>query len=87
MAGVCDEDWGIMNTIHTARRLYKPDNYKLSLNQYAILTQRFIDGFFNNIDDPRIRRLFKDISQYNANLALLGLKDAHLRIPLDSRYN
>jgi hypothetical protein len=40
--GYSDEQF--LETVHLARRIYKPDEARLSLGQYAALTRNFVHG-------------------------------------------
>jgi 1-acyl-sn-glycerol-3-phosphate acyltransferase len=77
-----DSDWEIINTLHAVRRLYTPDGAKITLSQYALITQRLIDGYFLYAGEERVKQLWRDVAAYEEKLNYMGLKDAHLRYEL-----
>jgi Ca2+-binding EF-hand superfamily protein len=76
---VPDADWEIINTLHMVRRLYKPDDAKLTLSQYALITQRLIDGYFMWAGEEKVKAVWNDVVKYEKKLKQLNIKDAHLR--------
>lgn len=76
-------DWGTLRFIQTVRRLYKPASAILSPGQYIELSRRFVDGYLAYMDDPEMRSMRQDVENYQARLDLLGLKDHHLRQPVN----
>ena len=76
-------DWRTVRVVQAARRLYKPATANLSPAQYVQLTQRFVNQYVEDRDEPEVRELAAEIEDYQANLDLLGLKDYQLRQPID----
>lgn len=72
-------NWHIMRMLHTARRLYKPDDVRLDLEGYTELTRRFSEGYERNQDDPQIQAIMKQLEDYQNHLDYLGLRDHDLR--------
>ncbi|MDX1498438.1 MAG: lysophospholipid acyltransferase family protein [Woeseiaceae bacterium] len=72
-------DWRTLRIIQAARRLYKPDGAVLTPAQYVELNRRFVEGYLEDIDDPALQALSRDIEDYQARLDMLGLRDHHLR--------
>jgi len=75
-------DWGTLRFIQTVRRLYKPSSAVLTPGQYVELSRRFVDGYLETMDDSDMRRMRRDVENYQARLDMLGLKDYQLRQPL-----
>jgi len=72
-------DWGTLRFIQAVRRLYKPSSAVLTPGQYVELNRRFVDGYLEAMDDPDMRRMRRDVENYQARLDMLGLKDYQLR--------
>jgi len=75
-------DWGTLRFIQAVRRLYKPSSAILTPVQYVELSRRFVDGYLEAMDDPDMRRMRRDVENYQSRLDMLGLKDYQLRQPL-----
>lgn len=72
-------DWDVMRLMHIARRLYRPDKVKLSLQEYTELTRRFAEGFARAAEEPQVQAIRTELESYQARLDSLGLRDHDLR--------
>ncbi|CAG8793252.1 37103_t:CDS:2, partial [Racocetra persica] len=68
-------DYETLMTIQAARRLYKPEHHKLELPEVMELNRRFVSGYMNFKDDPRVQKMNKEVMAYNQLLKYYGLKD------------
>lgn len=64
-----------LQVIQAARRLYKPTNKKLPLPAVVEMNRRLVTGYTHYKDDPRIVRLRANVTAYNRQLRLLGIRD------------
>lgn len=72
-------DWEVMRLMHIARRLYRPDKVRLSLQEYAELTRRFAQGFAESGDEPMVQAMKVELEAYQDRLDSLGIRDHDLR--------
>ena len=84
---VTSPDYDTLMVIQAVRRLYKPKGKKLPLPMIIELNRRLAQGYRQYKDDPRIINLKKDITDYNKQLWLLGIRDhqveyAKLSVPV-----
>jgi hypothetical protein len=75
-------DWETLRVAHAARRLYKPDDARLSLDEWVELSRRFIERYLAAADEPGMVALRADLERYQARLDVLGLRDHQLRRPI-----
>ncbi|MCC7177305.1 MAG: 1-acyl-sn-glycerol-3-phosphate acyltransferase [Acidobacteria bacterium] len=75
-------DWETLRVAHAARRLYKPDEVRLSPDQWVELSRRFIERYLAAADEPEMMALRADLERYQARLDALGLRDHQLRRPI-----
>jgi len=75
-------DWETLRVAHAARRLYKPDDVRLSPDQWVELSRRFVERYLVAAGDPEMRALRADLERYQARLDALGLRDHQLRKPI-----
>lgn len=75
-------DWRTLRFVQAARRLYKPDKVTLTPKQYVELNRRFVEAYLRARQDPVMRRFRDDVEEYEAHLAILGLRDHQLRKPI-----
>ncbi|KAG2178954.1 hypothetical protein INT43_001801 [Umbelopsis isabellina] len=68
-------DYDALLVIQAARRLYRPANRKLRLEQVVELNRRFLIGWTQFKDDPRVIELARKIRAYNQTLKYFGLRD------------
>ncbi|CAG8608470.1 10537_t:CDS:10 [Cetraspora pellucida] len=68
-------DYETLMVIQAARRLYKPEHHKLELPEVMELNRRFVGGYMNFKDDPRVQKMNKEVMAYNQLLKYYGLKD------------
>ena len=72
---VTSPDYDTLMVIQAVRRLYKPKGKKLPLPMIIELNRRLAQGYQHHKDDPRIIKLKKEITDYNKQLWLLGIRD------------
>lgn len=70
----CD-DYDTLMAIQAARRLYRPSSKELPLSVVVDMTRRFMQGYNQYKDDPRIIHLKRNVSEYNRKLFGMGLRD------------
>ncbi|KAI6028371.1 glycerol-3-phosphate O-acyltransferase [Pisolithus orientalis] len=68
-------DYDTLMLIQAARRLYKTPGQHPTLGQVVELNRRFLEGYTNFKDEPRIQKLKTDVLKYNRLLRDLGLRD------------
>lgn len=68
-------DYDALLVIQAARRLYKPAHRKLRLEQVVELNRRFLIGWTQFKDDPRVIELARKIRAYNQTLKYFGIRD------------
>lgn len=61
--------------------MYKPPGQSLSLGQVVELNRRFIAGYLQYKDDPKLASLLTEVQSYNRELRMLGLRDHQVRLP------
>jgi glycerol-3-phosphate O-acyltransferase/dihydroxyacetone phosphate acyltransferase len=71
-------DWEMMRVLHTARRLYKPNDVRLSLEEYAELTRRFAEGYLRAPEGHPVHQLKDELVEYQEGLDDLQLRDHDL---------
>lgn len=71
-------DYQLLRCVHTVRRLYRPTNIQLSVEQYLELNRRFAEGFAATQNDPKVKRIVAEVVDYNEKLQRFGLKDRHI---------
>lgn len=72
------QDYETLMVIQAGRRLYKPAHKKLPLQSIVELNRRFIAGYKEFKDDPRVIKLKDDVMAYNRDLSLMDVKDHQL---------
>ncbi|KZF24854.1 hypothetical protein L228DRAFT_243588 [Xylona heveae TC161] len=72
---VTSPDFETLLFIQAARRLYNPTGKKLPLPMVVELNRRLVKGYTQYKDDPRIVHLKNEVSSYNKQLRLLGIRD------------
>jgi len=75
-------DWRTFRFVQTARRLYKPATADLGPGDYVELSRRFVDGYVQAIEDPKMMAFRDRVEDYQARLDMLDLKDHQLRQPI-----
>jgi len=65
--------------IQAARRLYNPPGQHLTLGQVVELNKRFLEGYLQLKDEPKIQDLRNKVLKYNRLLRDLGLRDHQVR--------
>ncbi|UZJ52167.1 hypothetical protein CBS101457_001487 [Exobasidium rhododendri] len=68
-------DYDTLMFIQAGRRLYTPPGAHPSLSQVVELNRRFILGYLQFKDEPRVIKLKENILKYNKNLIYAGLRD------------
>eukprot|EP00045_Choanoeca_perplexa_P010970 m.114133 g.114133 ORF g.114133 m.114133 type:complete len:418 (-) comp15466_c0_seq1:297-1550(-) len=68
-------DYDTMKVLWAARRLYKPEDLELSLEQTQQLTIRFSEAYTAMKDEPRVQALRKQVAEYNNALLSAGMRD------------
>ncbi|KAH8556008.1 hypothetical protein BGW37DRAFT_479445 [Umbelopsis sp. PMI_123] len=68
-------DYDVLLIIQSARRLYQPTQRKLHLEQVVELNRRFLIGWTQFKDDPRLIELARKIRAYNQTLKYFGIRD------------
>ena len=84
---VTSPDYDTLMVIQAVRRLYKPKGKRFPLPMIIELNRRLAQGYQHHKDEPRIIQLKKDVTNYNKQLWLLGIRDhqveyARLSVPL-----
>lgn len=64
-----------MQVIQAARRLYNTKGKKLPLPMVVELNRRLVKGYAHFKNDPRIVNLRNEITSYNKQLRILGIRD------------
>ncbi len=75
-------DWETLRVAHAARRLYKPDDVRLSPDQWVELSRRFVERYLVAAGEPEMVALRADLERYQSRLDALGLRDHQLRRPV-----
>lgn len=68
-------DFETLMVVQAGRRLYRAPGQSLSLGQTVELNRRFIMGYLQFKDEPRVVKLRDEILRYNKKLRYAGLKD------------
>jgi glycerol-3-phosphate O-acyltransferase/dihydroxyacetone phosphate acyltransferase len=68
-------DYDVLLIIQAARRLYQPAHRKLRLEQVVELNRRFLIGWTQFKDDPRVIELARKVRSYNQTLKYFGIRD------------
>lgn len=68
-------DYETLMLIQAARRLYTPPGAHPSLSQVVELNRRFILGYLEFKDDPRVASVKDQVLRYNKMLVYAGLRD------------
>ena len=68
-------DYETLTVIQAGRRLYRPPGQHPTLGQTVELNRRFIEGYNQKKDEPRVVALREHIIKYNRKLRDLGLRD------------
>ncbi|CAO3682882.1 unnamed protein product [Umbelopsis ramanniana] len=68
-------DYDVLLIIQAARRLYHPAHRKLRLEQVVELNRRFLIGWTQFKDDPRVIELARKVRAYNQTLKYFGIRD------------
>ena len=68
-------DYETLMVVQAARRLYMVPGQSHSLSDIVELNRRFIMGYLEMKDDPRIVELRKSVLKYNTHLKQAGLRD------------
>ncbi|SNX84850.1 related to SCT1 - glycerol 3-phosphate/dihydroxyacetone phosphate dual substrate acyltransferase [Melanopsichium pennsylvanicum] len=68
-------DYETLMVIQAGRRLYRAPGQSLSLGQTVELNRKFIMGYLQFKDEPRVVKLRDEILRYNKKLRYAGLRD------------
>ncbi|KAL1588769.1 hypothetical protein WHR41_02575 [Cladosporium halotolerans] len=68
-------DYDTLMLIQAVRRLYNPKGKKLPLPAVVELQRRFLKGYAEYKDDPRVMKTRKAVLDYNTQLMQLGIRD------------
>ncbi|KAJ8594325.1 glycerol-3-phosphate O-acyltransferase [Rhizopogon salebrosus TDB-379] len=68
-------DYDTLMLIQAVRRLYKTPGQHLTLGQVVELNRRFLEGYTNFKDEPRVQKLRADVLKYNRLIRDLGIRD------------
>jgi len=71
-------DYETLEAVYAIRKFYQPTNITLQATDYLELNRRFVQGFLQFKDEPRIRETYNKLRNYLDRLKLLGLKDRHI---------
>jgi glycerol-3-phosphate O-acyltransferase/dihydroxyacetone phosphate acyltransferase len=71
-------DYDTLMLIQAVRRLYNPKGKKLPLPAVIELQRRFLKGYAEYKDDPRIIKTRKAVLDYNKQLMHIGIRDHQL---------
>jgi len=71
-------DYETLEAVYTIRKFYQPTNITLQASDYLELNRRFVNGFLQFKDEPRIQECYDKLRNYLDRLKLLGLKDRHI---------
>ena len=78
--------YNILHLLWAIRRLYTPDNVKLSVTQKLELTRRLETYYDQMKDTPEAAALQQRVMRYNDQLALLGLRDHQVKVASEDRH-
>jgi glycerol-3-phosphate O-acyltransferase/dihydroxyacetone phosphate acyltransferase len=73
----------VLHLLWAIRRLYTPDDVRLTVTQKLELTRRFEQYYDRMKDTPEAKELRERVIGYNDRLALLGLRDHQLKAAAD----
>ncbi|ETS59911.1 hypothetical protein PaG_05883 [Moesziomyces aphidis] len=68
-------DFETLMVVQAGRRLYRAPGQSLSLGQTVELNRKFIMGYLQFKDEPRVVKLRQEVLQYNKKLRYAGLRD------------
>lgn len=68
-------DFETLMVVQAGRRLYRAPGQSLSLGQTVELNRKFIMGYLQFKDEPRVVKLREEILRYNKKLRYAGLRD------------
>ena len=68
-------DYETLMVVQAGRRLYRAPGQSLSLGQTVELNRKFIMGYLQFKDEPRVVKLRDEILRYNKKLRYAGLRD------------
>lgn len=71
------DDTNIVDVMHLARHIYKPNDVKLTLAEYAALTRNFLQGYLQTdaLSDKEFDKLWVDLLQYRKEIHAVGVTD------------
>jgi len=77
-------DFKSMQVVMAVRRLYQPEGYGMTTEQYLKLNRRFVEGYTKLRDRVEVKQLEEKVSEYADMLKRYGLKDYQVdQIELD----
>ncbi|KAJ9477864.1 Glycerol-3-phosphate O-acyltransferase 1 [Pseudozyma hubeiensis] len=68
-------DYETLMVVQAGRRLYRAPGQSLSLGQTVALNRKFIMGYLQFKDEPRVVKLRDEVLRYNKKLRYAGLRD------------
>uniref|UniRef100_V5E3Y4 Phospholipid/glycerol acyltransferase domain-containing protein n=2 Tax=Kalmanozyma brasiliensis (strain GHG001) TaxID=1365824 RepID=V5E3Y4_KALBG len=68
-------DYETLMVVQAGRRLYRAPGQSLSLGQTVELNRKFIMGYLQFKDEPRVVKLREEVLRYNKKLRYAGLRD------------
>ena len=76
----------ILHLLWAIRRLYTPDDVRLSVTQKLELTRRLEQYYDRMKDTPEGRELQERVMRYNDQLAMLGLRDHQVKVATEDAH-
>ena len=73
------DDFETLRVLHTARRIYRPEQQKLSFEEHNLLMRRFIEHYEKIKEQPEVRQVFTELSAFQYEMDLVGVTDHQLR--------
>ena len=73
------DDFETLRVLHTARRIYRPEQQKLSFEEHNLLMRRFIEHYEKIKEQPEVRQVFTELSAFQYEMDLAGVTDHQLR--------
>ena len=73
------DDFETLRVLHAARRIYRPEQQKLSFEEHNLLMRRFIEHYENLKNVPEVRQVFTELSAFQYEMDLAGITDHQLR--------
>eukprot|EP01134_Creolimax_fragrantissima_P004904 CFRG4904T1 len=75
-----ESDDKFIKEIRLARRIYKPDDAELTLQQHAALARNFMFGYLHTsaLRDPLFQSLWEDVAAYDKQLTKLNVNDDYV---------